>query len=50
MVFEWVAEAAEVKRCGFWAVNGQLSRIGRGIAFLIALIVRRRGVIFCKHR
>jgi len=34
----------------FLAVNGQLSRIGSGIAFLIALIVRRRVVIICKHR
>jgi hypothetical protein len=33
MVYEWVAEAAEAKRCGYELSARQLSRIGSGVAF-----------------
>jgi hypothetical protein len=50
MVYEWDAEAAEAKRCGF-----QLSAVSESVVkdrerhhLLIAMIVRLAGVIFCK--
>ena len=49
MVFEWVAEAAKAKRCGFNCQRSVVKDRERH-CLLIALIVRRRGVIFCKHR
>jgi hypothetical protein len=49
MIFEWVAEAEEAKRCGF-SCQRSVVKDREGHSLLIALIVRRRGVIICKHR